>query len=978
MNRILTKVAAFGTILAAVLIGVSTASAQATVAGVVKDASGGVLPGVTVEVSSPALIEKVRSASTDGNGQYSIVDLRSGTYTVVFTLPGFSTVRREGIELAGNFAATVNADMRVGSLEETITVTGESPVVDVQSTRKQQTLSGETIAAIPTGNRYQNLLAIVPGVVISGTQDVGGSRGDTPTDVSVHGSSINDGRLQIDGGNVAVPQKGGGHDNMFVVDTINAQEVVVTTAGGLGEADTAGVTINMIPREGGNTFSGQLFITGTSGALQSDNFTSELEARGLRAANSVKKLWDVAAGFGGPIVKDKVWFFATGRYNGFRNNIAGLYINKNANNPNAWTYEPDLTQQAISDGTWRMGAVRSTVQLTPRNKFTLYWDEQYQCRFCIGGNTGTTTVEATGLSLASPSRVHQVGWKSPVTSRLLAEAQISTAVLRWGNQPRREDNGLNMIQAVDQAGLIPGLALRSFTYGSNSSLGVHGGGSLTFVTGTHNMKVGFLRDHGVPHSYGWNNQNLAYRLRNGVPNQLTQFVFPLATEVKFDPLGLYAQDTWQVRRLSLQWGVRYDQNVSSFPAQQVGPAQFGPTVLLPAEDGANFKDITPRMGFAYDVFGNGKTAAKASLGRYNIAQDGQTSVFGRPMGRIGRIVTSTTRGWTDANQNYVPDCDLQSPAANGECAAMANRLFGTTDVQTNYDPAITSGWGVRPYNWELATSIQQELIPRLALTAAYHRRWFGNFSVTDNLAVSPADFSRYSVTATDARLPGGGVTITDLYDVNPAKFGLVNNLVTSASKFGKQIQQFNGVDLTLAARMPNGTTLQGGLSTGTLLNDTCDVTPKVDSPSTLYCRTSDTTTRLRLLGSYTIPRVDVQVAGSFQSNPGPVVAANYVAPLASVQPSLGRPLSGGAANVTVNLIEPFTMYGDRLNQLDVRLAKIVTLDGKRIRLGVDFFNALNSSVVQTENATFAPGGTWRVPTLILDARLIKFSAQLNF
>ena len=952
--------------------------AQATIAGVVKDASGGVLPGVTVEVSSPALIEKVRTATTDGNGQYSIIDLRPGTYAVVFTLPGFSTVRREGIELAGSFAATVNTDLRVGNLEETVTVTGESPVVDTQNTRRQQTLSGEVIAATPTGNRYQNLLAIVPGVVISGTQDVGGSRGDTPTDVSVHGSSINDGRLQIDGGNVAVPQKGGGHDNMFVVDTINAQEVVVTTAGGLGEADTAGVTINMIPREGGNTFSGQIFTTGTSGSLQSDNFTTDLQARGLPAANSVKKLWDVSVGFGGPIVKDRVWFFATGRYNGFRNNIAGLYLNKNANNPNAWTYEPDLAQQAISDGTWRMAAVRSTVQLTPRNKFALYWDEQYQCRFCIGGNTGTITVEATGLSLANPSRVHQVGWKSPISSRLLAEAQISTAVLRWGNQPRREDNGLNMIAAVDQGGIIPGLAFRSFTYGSNSSLGVHGAGSLTFVTGTHSLKVGFLRDHAIPHSYGWNNQNLSYRLRNGVPNQLTQFVFPLETEVVFDPLGLYVQDTWQVGRLSLQGGVRYDQNVSSFRAQQVGPAQFGPTVLLPAEDGANFKDITPRAAFAYNLFGNGKTAVKASLGKYNVAQDGQTSLFGRPMGRIGRIVTSTTRGWTDTNQNYVPDCDLRSPVANGECAAMANRLFGTTDVQTNYDPAITKGWGVRPYNWEFSTSIQQELIPRVAVSAAYHRRWFGNFTVIDNLAVTPADFSRYTVTASDPRLPGGAVTIDNLYDVSPAKFGLVDQLVTSSDRFGKQIQRFDGVDLTLAARMPNGTTVQGGLSTGTSLTDTCDVTPKMDSPSTLYCRTSEGATRLRLLGSYTIPRVDVQVAGSFQSNPGPVVAANFVAANALVAPSLGRPLAGGAANVTVNLVEPFTMRGDRLNQLDVRLAKIVTVDSLRVRLGIDFFNALNSSVVQLENATFTPGGTWRVPTLILDARLIKFSAQLNF
>lgn len=168
------------------------------------------------------------------------------------------------------------------------------------------------------------------------------------------------------------------------------------------------------------------------------------------------------------------------------------------------------------------------------------------------------------------------------------------------------------------------------------------------------------------------------------------------------------------------------------------------------------------------------------------------------------------------------------------------------------------------------------------------------------------------------------------------------------------------------------------VSRGTMMTDTCDVTPKVDNPSTLYCHQEDTRTQLKFLGSYTIPRVAVQIGATFQSVAGPVVAANYQVPSAVVAQSLGRPLAGGAANVTVNLIEPFSMHGDRINQLDLRLAKVMRIDGKRVQVGIDFYNALNSSVVQTENANFVPGGAWRVPTLILDARLIKFSGQLNF
>jgi hypothetical protein len=820
----------------------------------------------------------------------------------------------------------------------------------------------------------------------------------------VHGSSIADGRIQIDGGNVAVPQKQGGHDNMYVIDTINAQEVVVSAAGGLGEAATAGVMVNVIPREGGNRYSGQYFVTGSSGALQASNFNDDLKKRGLVAGNTVEKLWDTSVGFGGPLKKDKLWFFWTGRSNGYRNLVAGMYVNKNANNPKAYTYDPDFTHQAITDGTWWMTSGRITWQATPRNKFTAFWDEQHQCKTCIGGGTATSTIEATGRGLAWPSRVFQGNWKSPVTSKLLAEAGMSTTPLRWGAQPRDEDPfkgnaAAGPIRITEQAGLIPGLSYGSVTFGSNSSIGVHTTAALTYVTGAHSAKFGMLRDWGTPHGYGWNYQNLNYRFRNGIPNQLTEFAFPLETQEFYNSFGLFAQDTWHFGRTTLMGGVRFDQSNTDFAKINYGPTQYGPTIVFPEEKGARFKDISPRAGAAYDLFGNGKTALKASLGKYMIAQDGQASLFGRPMSHIGRVATSTSRTWTDSNGNYVPDCDLRSPAANGECGAMANRLFGTDQVQTNYDPAITHGWGVRPYNWEFSGSIQQELLPRIALTATYFRRWFGNFIVTDNLAVTPADFDRFSLTVNDPRLPGGSVTLNDLYDVTPAKFGLVDNLVTSAKKFGDYIQRYDGLDLTIAARSKGGLTVQGGTSIGRNLVDVCDIVSKVDSPSAprndlsisagtplnnaaallspSYCKTSESVRQGKFLASYSAPG-GVQVSATLQSLPGVAVIANYNVPNAIVASSLGRPLAGGAANATVNLVKPFSQRGDRINQLDLRLAKVFNFGGKRLQGSVDLFNALNSSAVQTENTTFDPAGGYRVPTLILDARLIKFTAQVNF
>ena len=579
---------------------------------------------------------------------------------------------------------------------------------------------------------------------------------------------------------------------MFVVDSINAQEVVVTTSGGLGEAETAGVVMNIIPREGGNSFNGQVFTTGTSSGLQSDNLTDDLVARGLRTPNSVDKLWDGSVGVGGPIRRDKAWFFATARSNGFRNWVAGMNVNRNAYNPDAWTYDPDPDKRIVVDGTWRMAAVRTTWQVSPRNKIILYWDEQHQCRRCIGGNElGTESLEASGRLPASPSRIYQAGWKAPLSSNILAEAQVSTAVLRWGQQRRDEEPetgvGSDLIRVTEQSGSIPGLSYRAHNFASNPALAAHTVGSVTWVTGTHNMKFGFLRDFGYWGTGSWANQNLNYRFNNGVPNQLTQFLWPLETRVDFDPFALYAQDRWSIKRLSLQLGVRYEMFRTSIPEHTA--SAFGRTLTLPAEDGADFHDITPRVGVAFDVFGNGKTALKGFVGKYPVAQDGGTSPFALAMGRIGRVATQTTRNWSDTNRNFVADCDLSSPAANGECAAMANQRFGTDQVQTNYDPAITHGWGVRPYNWEFSASVQQELVPRVALTVSYFRRVYGNFIATDNLAVSPADYSPYTVTATDPRLPDGSVTIVG-YDVSPAKFGLVDNYVTSASNYGKQIHQY--------------------------------------------------------------------------------------------------------------------------------------------------------------------------------------------
>ena len=293
------------------VISPSLAFAQAVIAGVVKDASGAILPGVTVEATSPALIEKVRTAVTDGTGQYRIENLRPGTYAVTFALSGFSTFRREGIELTGSFTATVDAEMRVGQLQETVTVTGASPIVDVQSARREMTIDNDVIRAIPNQRNYGSMVAMVPGVITNVNDPAAGT---VTTQFPIHGGRANESRMWVDGLNVGNPP-GGGQPPTYVADIGNAQEIAFTTSGGLGESETAGLVMNVVPKTGGNEVHGAAFYSGTGADLQADN------GSGVPPLNNV---YDLNVSVGGPILKDRVWYFVNARTQGSTRNAVNV------------------------------------------------------------------------------------------------------------------------------------------------------------------------------------------------------------------------------------------------------------------------------------------------------------------------------------------------------------------------------------------------------------------------------------------------------------------------------------------------------------------------------------------------------------------------------------------------------------------------------------------------------------------------------
>jgi hypothetical protein len=971
----------------------AAAYAQASITGVVRDSSNAVLPGVTVEAASPALIEKVRTAVTDGGGQYRIENLRPGAYTVTFTLPGFSTVKREGIQLTGEFVASVNADLRVGGLEETITVSGDAPLVDVQSATRQSVMDREILDVLPSaGGNLSNVAALIPGVVASGV-DVGGLSGvGRGASVSAHG--VVNMQQQFNGLSLSAANGGasGAVTNMGAY-----QEMTIDTGGAGAENREGGVRLQFIPRDGGNRTSGSMALSFANSSMQSNNFSDELKSMGLGTPNELDKIWDVNPEIGGPIKQDTLWYHWTYRYTGVANHVP-MFFNKNAGDPTKWTYEPDSSRPAGSQDIWNTMNARLTWQATPKHKFGVAMDyavEQTKPRAL----TATISPEASAPDYArlAPKRYFMGDWTSPVTNRVL----IESVWLRQDEYASRPATGNNPFLPVGSR--LNGVLEQSNNLRYRASVGggtnggrtlsrtVFGRGTASYITGTHAVKIGF--------NYGSGSQRqnrrsidapIDYRFNNGVPNQLTLQATPIDvnTDIEADH-GLFAQDRWTWTRATMTLGLRYDYLHMSFPETFLGPGDLFPTrsVTLPKAEGVHWNDVSPRLGVAYDLFGDGKTAVKVSMNKYLEPQYAGTGNFGRNLAPASSIVASTNRAWADANGNFVPECDLLNPVANGECGAMSNSAFGTLRQTLTFDPEVIRGWGTRYFNWQFSAGVQRELMQGVSIDVGYYRTWFGNFTLTDDRSIGPNDFDPYSLKApTDSRLPdGGGYTVAGLYDIKPARFGTpADNFVTFSKNFGKQYLHWNGVDVAVNARPSANMLMSGGISTGRQTSDNCDVAAKVPEMQFAsnvwtplqFCHQQEAfQTQVKFTGAYTVPRLGVRLSGSLQNGPGPAITASYVAPLAEVQPSLGRPLAGNARNVTAHIVSPGTLYGDRYTQVDLRVAKIFRAGTVRVTPQLDIYNLLNSNVITALSSAYA---TWQRPQGIMPPRFVKVGLQLNF
>ncbi len=964
--------------LAALVVLPGVAHAQSAIAGVVRDTSGGVLPGVTVEASSDVLIEKVRSVVSDGSGQYKIVDLRPGTYVVTFTLPGFQTFRRENVDLPSSFTATINAEMRVGALEESVTVSAQSPIVDVQSAVHTQVLNREVMDAIPSGKTIQGLGQLIVGVNLS-LPDTGGARGAQQTYMSTHGMSSANNTVMVDGMIINGLQSDGAVQTY--VNTEMNQEVSYQTSGISAENSSGGVKLNMIPREGGNTFSGSLNLAYRPGSWQSDNVGTRLQDLGLPAGggNATDKIEEYTFGQGGPIMKDKMWFFSSGRYFRVNNFIANTFFKDGS--------------QGIDDQLIKSIMARLTFQITPKNKLSGYFDEVDKYR---GHDMQSLYVpEETGIQWFSPAyHTDQIKWTSTASSKLLLEAGFSNNTEDYTNSYQ---NGLD--QPWGSTAWYATAAHYELDLGGSNTNGRRQTeqkpvrdnvqASASYVTGSHNIKAGVQYQWGIfDHTYHMNGDLYQYYRSSStgipfsVPSQVAVHNTPLALygENLNADMGLYAQDAWTLKRLTLNMGIRWEYlnskvHASTSPAGRFAPARSFDEVL----DVPNWKDWAPRFAAVYDVSGDSKTAIKYSLNRYNRSQTTGIAGLYNPL-----TVTSTALTWTDSNGDDIAQGELGCTYLTAGCE------INFAGLASNFGVRSLNEYGKYPRVWNLehGVEIQREVIPQLSVTASWFHGNFHNLTTTINRAYQttgdPASNAFYTPFTVYNPLTGEAITA---YSRNVT---LATDNLDTFDPNAKDI--YNSYNFEFRLRPGHGAQLFGGIALERELNVTCTAP---DNPNSLrFCDDQSNNIQysqnLKLAGSYPLPG-GVTVSAALQSNESPASTRGITYTKASRYPSTcPSPCPAGELIVPTalafrqssqtTLLEPSANTRvERITQLDLKFAKNFRVQRLSVAPTLELFNIFNADTIVSYVSTSALSSTgYLKPNSIVQGRLIGIGAQLRW
>jgi hypothetical protein len=962
----------------------SVAYAQSAIVGVVKDSSGAAMPGVTVEASSDVLIEKVKSAVSDSDGAYRIADLRPGTYSVTFTLTGFKTFKRDGLVLPSEFTATLNAELGVGSLEETITVTGASPVVDVTSAAKTSVLNREAIDLIPTGRSIQGMAQLVPGVSLN-LPDTGGARAMQQTYMATHGMSTSNTTVLVDGQQTNGLQSDGAVQSYYN-DAMNAEMSYQTAAIG-AETSSGGVRLNMIPREGGNNWSGDFKMSQRPGSWQSSNLTDRHKARGLRAGNAIDRIVDYTASVGGPIKKDKVWIFSSARYFSVNNFIANTFM--------------DDGSQGIDDQFIRSAMARLTWQVSPRNKISGYFDEIDKYR---GHDMQANYDPETAATVWNSPAYHTtaIKWTSPVTSSLFLEAGFSNNTEYYTNEYR---DGVE--KPYGTAEWLAGAARNELDLGgyktaapanlTESPKALYWNAAATYVTGAHTIKFGATNRWGqFVHTRNYN-ADLIQQYRSTstgkrwtVPDTVVIRNSPLVFGEKLNhDLGIYLQDSWRLNRLTANVGLRWEMLNSSVMAGESPAGRFAPARSFPeVKNVPDWKDWAPRLGLVYDLFGNGKTAVKYSINRYNLARTTGIAAAYNPL-----AVASATLPWRDVNGDDIAQGSLSQK--NTGCYPSVGCEINFDSVPANYGIASLNEYGHYPRTWnfEQGVEVSHELFGGLSVAGSWWKGDFHNLTNTINTAWTTADYSPYTwynpITGTPFTVYARSAAAT----ARPA-----HNLDTFDPERKDVYESYN---FESKWRIPGGGQIGGGLSFERERIKSCTAP---DDPNYVtssagvfngvglcddFALDIPWRPQFKLSGTREIAW-GINLSASFQDNSSPTSSRLMTVTRGTTRYPAGCPSPCPAGEV----IMPSASFGqtsmsymlesarqssvERIVQLDIKIARTFRFSHYQILPTFEIFNVNNSDAIISYITTNVLSSSYLSPNSIMQGRIYGYGVVVRW
>lgn len=925
---------------AVLLLGTPLAHAQTTgsITGTVTDASGAVLPGVTVTLSGDRLIGGPQTQVSDTNGTYRFDRLVPGTYGVKMELQGFRTVDRPDVRISAAFVATINGKLEVGSLAETITVTGESPTVDVRSNVQQTVMNQEILEGIPTGRDPWSLAKLIPGVQVA-TYDVGGTQSMQQSSMSAHGSNTADVSYNIDGATVNWPGGGGGA-TMIYYDQGMFEEVNYMTSAIPAEQLAGGVSINMVTKDGGNIWRGTARYNFANDSLQAENWAGAQALSPTFRGNPTKKTYDFNLNGGGALIENRMWVSGT---------IRKWVVNKlvNATNPDG--------SQALDDNDLKNYSGKVITQLSTNNKISVgyFWNDKIRghrrdsndripdiASVVQTNPVQTTQAKYTGIkgSLVFESNFSVMDGQTNYTYQPDTDPNsvriIDTGTTEVFNASTREEHQPNSRHQFDNI----------FTFGKSGLGGEH-----LIKAGVQWGRLFYGSDYSVQGDH-W----LVYN--NGRPVSVRQFNAPSFSKNEATVTGFFIQDSWSMNRLTLNIGGRYDKYVGTLPDQSSTGGTFGTPRTVTEQEVINHGIAVWRVGASYDLTGSGRTALKASASRYGlqVGIDRVTNV--NPL-----TVGSRDCPWGDANGNRRYDAG----ELTGTCPAFSG---GTT---TGYSPDGVD-W---PYSDEITAGFETQLPGAVRMGMMFYYRTNRAQIGQVNTAVPTSAYTEHTIAIPNG--PGG--TVQNPKPGTATVFNLAPALVSASANVRDNVDyldtDYKGVEFTATKRFSQKWQMQAGFTIGKNTGGVTNGTDLNDPNVTLFPQGvigNDSETAFRLSGSYELPWA-INLAGSMIANNGyPYVSTyNLTRAAAALQ---GITLT--RASQTVQLSERGDERFDNVTMFDIRLSKAFRFGSRSFSPQIDFFNVGNADT--TVNHVVAVGPSYRQPSEILSPRIIRIGFALNF